>query len=71
MREVRRIDPFELVIADREHFAVVMGRAGRIAKSLTDIIAAVRLQSGKASGATARNSLSAPHSSDSKWENAM
>ncbi len=41
--------------------------AGLVEKSLTLTIAPRSLQTGWADGATASHSLSAPHSSDSKW----
>src|SRR5713226_9436886 len=44
-------------------------RAGRSATSSTETMGAMRPQSGAATGATARNSLSDPHSSASKCEN--
>ena len=45
--------------------------AGRSAKSFTFTTAPTKLQSGCARGAIGRNSLRAPHSSDSKWLNAI
>ena len=53
------------------HSPSASARAFRSATSSTETIAAMRPQSGGACGATARNSLSAPHSSASKCEKPM